>query len=120
LPALRALLPQEDKMPDFYPAIGTAVALAGADKLAGDRAYAQMFRHLGWSRGDMVAAATAEVLGGLLMGPRVTRRLGGLLVGAASLAVLISELNHRDSKLAKPRSMVLMTALAAFFLPGRA
>jgi hypothetical protein len=34
--------------------------------------------------------------------------------------VLISELNHRDSKLAKPRSMVLMTALAAFFLPGRA
>jgi hypothetical protein len=79
-----------------------------------------MFRHLGWSRGDMVAAATAEVLGGLLMGPRVTRRLGGLLVGAASVAMLISELNHKDRNLAKPRSMVLMTALAAFFLPGRA
>jgi hypothetical protein len=56
----------------LFPIFGAAVALAGGDKLAGDRAYAGMFRHLGWSRGDMRAIAATELAGGLLMVPRAT------------------------------------------------
>ena len=106
-------------MPNLYPAIGAAVALAGGDKLAGNRAYAGMFRHLGWSRGDMRAMATAELIGGLLMGPRITRRFGATLVAAASGAVLLSELKHDDRALATSRGLVLLSALAAMLTPDR-
>jgi hypothetical protein len=97
----------------LYPAVGVAVAVAGGDKLSGDRSYAGMFRHLGWSRGDMRAAASAELAGGLLMTMRPTRRLGGALVAAASACVLYSELRHGDSKLAVSRGLVLLAALSA-------
>ena len=106
-------------MPNLYPAIGAAVALAGGDKLAGNRAYSGMFRHLGWSEGDMRAVATAELIGGLLMGPRITRRFGAGLVAAASGAILASELKHDDAKLATSRGLVLLAALAAILTPDR-
>ncbi len=97
----------------LYPSVGAAVAVAGADKLAGDKSYAGLFRHLGWSRGDMRAAAAAELAGGLLMTMRPTRRLGGALVAAASACVLYSEIRHGDSKLATSRGLVLLAALSA-------
>ena len=104
----------------LFPVAGTAVALAGADKLVGNRSYAGLFRHLGWSEGEMQAAATAEVAGGLLMVPRATRRIGGAIVAAVSAMILISELQHGDGKLAASRGMVLLAGVAAMLVPGDA
>jgi hypothetical protein len=103
----------------LYTVLGAAVALAGGDKLAGNRAYAGMFRQLGWSRGDMQIAAAAELSGGLLMAGRSTRRLGAAVVAASSAAILYSELRHDDSKLATARGFILVAALAALVAPGR-
>ena len=103
----------------LFSLLGAAVALAGGDKLAGDRAYDSMFRHLGWSRGDMRALAGAELMGGLLMVPRPTRPLGAALVAGASAAVFASEVRHGDSKLAASRGLVLLMALAAWMGPRR-
>ena len=105
-------------MATVYPLVGSAIALAGADKLAGNRGYAGMFRHLGWTSKQMRAAAIAETVGGVLMVPRSTRRIGGALVAAVSAAVLVSELAAGDTKLASSRGLVLAGALAAFLAPG--
>jgi hypothetical protein len=86
---------------------GGAVAVAGGDKLIGNQGYRGMFRHLGWSDQAMRTAAAAETLGGMLMVPAGTRRLGGALVAGVSAAVLVSELRRGDGKLALPRAVVL-------------
>lgn len=96
-----------------YPVLGLAIALAGLDKIVGQRGYEQMFGHLDWTEGEMRAAAAAEVAGGLMMVPRETRVVGGVLVAAASAAVLASELRRRDAKLAVPRALVLLAGVAA-------
>ena len=101
-----------------YPIAGASIAIAGADKLLGDRAYKSMFRQLGWSQAQMRRVAGAEVLGGLLMIARPTRRLGAAIVVAASASVLAAELQRDEMKLAGPRTGVLLTALAALVLPG--
>ncbi len=101
----------------LFPALGAAIALAGLDKLVGQRGYARMFGHLGWTDDQMKAVAVAETAGGLLMMPSSTRRLGGIVVSAASLAVLSSELSHGDGKLAGPRALVLLAAVAAAVAP---
>lgn len=105
-------------MADLYPVAGAAIAVAGADKLVGNRGYKRMFRSLGWSRGEMEAAAAAEVVGGLLMVPRATRRLGGALVAAISGAILYSELQDGDTRLAASRGLVMAAGLAALLAPG--
>jgi hypothetical protein len=105
-------------MTTLIPMAGAAVALAGADKLVGNRSYAGLFRHLGWSEGEMQAAATAELVGGLLMVPRSTRRIGGAMVAAASAMILASEMKHGDGKLAASRAMVLFAGAAAMLMPG--
>ena len=104
----------------LFPILGAAIALAGADKLFGDRGYDGMFRHLGWTRDEMQALAAAEAAGGLLMASRATRRLGGALVAGASAAVLGSELRHDDSGLAASRALVLLAAVLALLMPGQA
>ena len=96
-----------------YPALGFAIALAGLDKIVGQRGYERMFGHLDWTEGEMRAAAAAEVAGGLMMVPRETRVIGGILVAAASAAVLASELRRHDVKLAVPRALVLLAGVAA-------
>ncbi len=101
----------------LFPIFGAAVALAGGDKLAGDRAYAGLFHHLGWSRGDMRAVAATELAGGLLMVARPTRHFGAALVSLASAAVFVSEVRHGDHKLATSRGLVFMMALAAWLAP---
>ncbi len=93
------------------PALGAAFAVAGADKIIGNRGYARMFRHLGWSRGGMRAVALAEVVGGAMLGARSTRRLGGAVLSATSAAVLASEVRHGDGKLAGPRALLMLAAL---------
>ena len=97
----------------LMPLLGAAIALAGGDKLAKDRGYTRMFHHLGWSDGAMRAAAGAETVGGVLMVPAATRRLGGGMVVAVSALVLASELRHGDARLAAPRALVLLAGLAA-------
>ena len=106
-------------MSRLFAVLGAAVAVAGADKLMGDRGYTGMFQDLGWSRDSMRAVAATELAGGVLMGSRFTRKLGGTLVAAASFAVLVSELRHGNMSLAKPRAMVLLTAVAAAATPRR-
>ena len=101
----------------LYPALGAAIALAGFDKLSGQRSYRRMFGHLDWTQDQVRAAAVAECAGGLLMMPRATRRIGGIAVTAASLALLASEIRHHDPKLAVPRGLVLLAALAAVVVP---
>lgn len=103
----------------LFPLIGVAVAVAGGDKLAGNKDYASMFRMLGWSQFDMKAAATAEVAGGVLMTLPGTRRLGGALLAGASAAVLMSEMNGGQPKLAAPRAALLLAGLAALLSPRR-
>ena len=106
-------------MATLFPVLGSAIAIAGADKLSGNKAYAGMFRHLGWSDEQMRAAAIAETAGGMLMVPRSTRRIGGAIVAAVSAMVLVSELGHGDTKLASSRGLVLLSALAAVLTPGQ-
>ncbi len=103
----------------LYPAAGAAIALAGADKLVGNRDYATLFRNLDWSEQEMQAAATAELAGGLLMVPRGTRRIGGAIVAAVSALVLSSELSKGNTKMAASRAAVLATGLLALIAPGR-
>ena len=102
----------------IYPALGAAIAVAGGDKLSGDGSYRRMFRGLGWSQSDMRLVALVEVVGGALMIPRVTRRLGGAVVAAASATVLNSELRDGETQLAGPRALVLLAGLSAMLAPG--
>ena len=97
--------------------VGAGVAIAGADKLLGDRAYEGMFRHLGWTQDQMRQVAAAEVLGGVLMILRPTRRLGAAIVLAASARVLASELGAHDTKLAASRGGVALAALGVLVAP---
>ncbi|WP_158747478.1 DoxX family protein [Acidisphaera sp. L21] len=98
---------------------GGAVAVAGADKLTGNKGYARMFRHLEWSDNAMRAAAIAETAGGVLMIPPATRRLGGAIVAAVSTVVIASELQRGDSKLAAPRALVLLGGLLGVVVSQR-
>ena len=101
----------------LFPAVGMAVAVAGGDKLAGNKDYIDMFRHLGWSKVDMQAAAAAEVASGVLMALPATRRLGGVILAATSAAVLMSEVNGNQPQLAVPRAALLLAGLAAILAP---
>ncbi len=97
--------------------IGAGVAVAGADKLLGDRAYEGMFRHLGWTQAQMRQVAAAELLGGMLMILAPTRRLGAAVVLAASARILVAELEAHDTKLAASRGGVLLAALGVLVAP---
>lgn len=97
----------------WFPALGAAFAIAGADKIIGNRGYSSMFRHLGWSRTGMRAVAVAELAGGALLAFRSTRKLGGMVLAATSTAVLASEVRHGDGSLALPRGLLLAAALTA-------
>ena len=47
----------------IYALLGAAFAVAGADKLAKNEDYEDMFEELGWSREGMGAVAAAEIAG---------------------------------------------------------
>lgn len=103
----------------MFPAFGAGVALAGADKLQGDKSYLRMFQELGWSRTGMRGIAGTEVAAGALLLLPQTRGLGGALLAAASAAVLASELKAGTNRLALPRAAVLLVALAAAASSGK-
>jgi len=98
----------------WFPALGAAFAVAGADKIIGNRGYSRMFRHLGWSGTSKRVVATAEVVGGVLLAARSTRTLGSAVLAATSATVLASEVRHGDGKLALPRAALLLAALTGF------
>jgi uncharacterized membrane protein YphA (DoxX/SURF4 family) len=97
----------------FFPLLGAAFAVAGADKIIGNRGYARMFNHLGWSRGGLRTVALAEMAGGALLAAGSTRRLGGAIAAATSATVLASEMRRGDSELAAPRAMLMVLAIVA-------
>ena len=103
----------------LVPTAGAAIALAGVDKLAGNRGYKRLFHHLGWSTQTMRAVAAAETVGGILMMPGPTQRLGGAVVAAVSTIVLASELRQGDGKLAASRAGVLLAGLVALLGSSR-
>jgi len=96
--------------------VGLGMALAGADKLAEDPRYDRLYAHWGWSRGQMRAAAAAEVVGGLLMMFGRTRRAGGALLAGASVPQLTTELARGDGALALARTGILAVAVSALLL----
>lgn len=63
----------------------------------------------------MAAVAGAEAVGGVLMMPKPTRRLGGAIVALVSTVMLVSEVRHGDAKLAVSRGLVLLAGLTALF-----
>ncbi len=103
----------------IYPLLGAAFAVAGVDKLSGDRGYEDMFRQLGWSQEEMRAAAMAEVAGGAMLACGWTRRLGAAVLAVTSGAVLASEMRRGEGKLAGPRGVLLGLSLLALVAPRR-
>lgn len=103
----------------IYPLLGAAFAVAGADKMSGDKGYEDMFADLGWSHDGMRGVAMAEITGGVLLGMRKTRRLGAGVLAATSMAVLASEMRQGETKLAGPRGFLLLASLIALLAPDR-
>jgi hypothetical protein len=110
--------PIKDLVMTPYPLAGLAIALAGADKLLGQRAYKSFFGDLGWSETEMRQVGGAELLGGLLMALKPTRRLGAGIVIAASARVLGTELKQDVPKAAAARAGLLLAAVGALVAPG--
>jgi hypothetical protein len=65
----------------------------------------------------MRRVGAAEVLGGALMIPRLTRRLGAAVVLATSSSVLWDEVRNGDLKLGAARGGILAGALAGLIAP---
>jgi len=98
----------------WLPLLGLAFAVAGADKLLGQSGYQRLFRHWGWSSDSMRLVGLSEFLGGVLLASHRGRRAGGLLLTAASSAVLTKEMERDETDLATPRLVLLAaSALAA-------
>lgn len=94
--------------------LGLGFAVAGGDKLIGDKGYRRLFRrHWGWSEDAMRLTGLAELVGGLLVMVGPTRRVGGAILTATSAAVLSAEVRHSDAGLALPRLILLLASAAA-------
>ena len=103
----------------WFPLLGLAFAVAGADKLFGERGYLRAYRRLGWTEKQMRAVGGAELAGGVLVATEATRKIGGAVLVLTSVKVLLSELERHDDNLALARIGVLAAALTAFFPSGR-
>lgn len=101
----------------WYPVLGLAFAVAGADKLLRDPGYEKLFRRFGWTRGQQQATAALEILGGLLLASPKTRRLGGVILAGESTAVLAAEIRTQKAELAVPRVLLLTSVLKAIVRP---
>lgn len=102
----------------WYPLLGLSFAVAGADKLMGQRGYRQMFRGWGWSRESRRVLGAGEFAGGVLVSSETARPLGGLILAVSSASVLTSELRRGESSRALPRGALLLAALLAA-IPSR-
>lgn len=100
----------------WFPVVGLGYAIAGADKLLGIGGYERLFADLGWSASSRRLLGAAEFTGGVLVSSRRHRSLGGLLLVAASTAMLTTELEQEQTDLALPR-FILLVAAATSLLP---
>jgi hypothetical protein len=103
----------------WFPLLGLAFAIAGADKLLGARGYRRAFGRIGFTEEQMRAVGAAEVAGGVLVGTPATRKIGGAVLVLTSAKVLLSELDNKDEDLALARIGVLAAALTAFLPRAR-
>lgn len=103
----------------WFPLLGLGFALAGADKLVGAQGYENLFQRWGWRKDTMRAVGLAEFLGGVLVATRRYRQRGGMLLTAASTAVLTKEVSRQDTALAAPRVALLLASVAALFAGQR-
>jgi hypothetical protein len=97
--------------------LGVAFAVAGIDKLIGVKPYRQLAQHWDWHEDDMRALGGAELAGGVLLTCPATRRVGGVVLAAASAAALVAEAQHRDIALVVPRGGLMLAALLAAVTP---
>jgi hypothetical protein len=97
----------------WFPLLGLGFAVAGADKILGVRGYENLFRRWGWRTGIMRVVGLGEFLGGVLVASRRHRRQGGMLLTAASTAILTKEASRPDTGLAAPRLALLLASVAA-------
>ncbi|QNT78660.1 DoxX family protein [Entomobacter blattae] len=99
--------------------IRTVVTLAyagcGAAKLAGQASLREKFFNWGWKTKDMKIMGAAEVAGAALLTLKPTRKLGCLILGAASICKIIASLTHSSPKDALPDSIGLIGLLCIFF-----
>lgn len=103
----------------WFALLGLGFAVAGGDKLLGQRGYERMFRRLGWSDDVMRLIGAAELTGGALVGTDSARRLGGTILALSSAAMLVAELSQDESDLALPRFGLLLASLTALCPCGR-
>ena len=99
----------------WFPLLGLGFAVAGADKILGVRGYEALFERWGWPQSVMRLIGLGEFAGGVLVASRRHRWHGGMLLTAASGAVLTKELSRGDTGLATPRLALLLAAVAALF-----
>ncbi len=86
---------------------GSAIIVAGLEKLSGAKGYRHAFGGMGWSQAGMKQLGLMEIIGGALSLASPTARLGGLIIALASGLVLKSELKYGESKLAVPRMGIM-------------
>ena len=108
-----------NKLGYWFPLLGLAFAVAGADKLFAVGSYRRLPRDLGWPMAAMQTVAAGEVLGGALLTTERTRRVGGMVLAASCAAMLSGELAHRQGSLALPRLALLLASLTAFLPRAR-
>ena len=98
----------------WFPVLGLAFAVAGADKLFVVGSYRRLPSDIGFPESAMRAVAAGELAGGALLATKRTRRWGGALLALSSAVMLVGELRHRQVSLAFPRLGLLAAALTAF------
>ncbi len=102
----------------WFPLVGLGFAVAGADKLLGVGGYERLFADMGWSDTARKLLGAAEFTGGVMVSSPYRRMLGGLVLVAASTAMLTAEMRQGETDLAFPRILVMMAAATAL-LPLR-
>lgn len=100
----------------WFPLLGLGFAIAGADKLLGQRGYRRLFRRWGWRGTGRKIVGAAEFAGGVMVASRLLRHRGGLLLSATSAAVLAKEMGRQETGLAMPRLLMLLGAVSASLL----
>jgi hypothetical protein len=100
-----------------YFALGASTMIAGGGKLVASPSYRRLVADLNWSDDELVRLGAAEVLGGLLILFKPSRRLGGAIVLAASAYALAAEIKAGAAVLATSRAGVLLGALSALTVP---
>lgn len=97
----------------WFSLVGLAFAVAGADKLLGIGGYERLFADMGWSESSRRLVGAAEFTGGLMVAGRQKRKLGGMVLLAASAAMLTNEIRRDRTELAIPRGLMMLAAATA-------